>query len=39
VFVEEVGVSIENAFRVDKKGDKTNLAGQVRATLHNIAQK
>ena len=29
MFVEEVGVSIENAFRVDRKGDRTNLAGQV----------
>merc|ERR1712179_139690 len=27
VFIEEVGVSLANAFREDRKGDRTNFAG------------
>jgi hypothetical protein len=36
VFVEDVGVSIENAFRLDRKGDRSNLAGQVGGNLSKI---
>ncbi len=36
MFVEDVGVSIENAFRLDRKGDRSNLAGQVGGNLSNI---